>query len=106
MIRRVFVVLVLAFALAPLASAAETVERLRAALETADHLGEIFPAAATVRVTRAPDGMVTIEPPAPIVVLVARVNADGTISTACAGTEQAARDFMSGKTKPAGAEKE
>ena len=53
-----------------------------------------------------PGGIVMADPPNAAAIYVARVNSDGTIATACVATEQAARDFMSGKKKPAGPEKE
>ena len=113
MARRVIVVLFVVLAVAPLANAAGTGERLRAALEAADRiaaetplpLSALFPVADRVRITVAADGMQTADAPN-VEVLVARVNGDGTIATACVGTEEAARDFMSGKKKPAGPEKE
>jgi hypothetical protein len=110
MARKAVVVLVLLFALTPLAHAADTSERLRAALAEADRIATETPLSAlfgpaTVRIESGPGGMQIADAPN-AEVFVARVNSDGTISTACVGTEEAARDFMSGKKKAAGPEKE
>ena len=68
-------------------------------------LSDLFPDRGQVRIVHRPGGAGVAETPN-VEVVVAHVNADGTLATACVGTAQAARDFMSGKTKPAAAAKE
>ena len=97
MAHRLVVVLVLLFTLTPPAHAADLHERLRVALEAANRIA--------TRATTAPKGMQVADAPN-MGIYVARVNADGTLATACVGTPEAAREFLSGKKKAAGPEKE
>jgi len=112
MARRVVAVLIVVFALAPFANAAGNRQRVPAPVEDPDCIQAETPlplsapfASTALRIIAGPKGMQTADAPN-VEVLVARVNTDGTIATACVGTEEAARDFMSGRKKLAGPEKE
>ncbi|MEA2570030.1 MAG: hypothetical protein QOI24_2031 [Acidobacteriota bacterium] len=87
-------------------AAQEVANAAKAAASAPITLSAIFAEVAdNLEVMTGPHGFVIMKVTMPDVVVV-RIEADGTRSTACVNSEKAARAFLAGEGKPAKAEKE